>query len=304
MAATGRSGAAGATSFKLNLRKFDMSSVGDDKVVVFIGKRRTGKSYLVRDLMYHNRDIPIGTVVSATESANEFFSQMVPSVFVHDEVTPALLDNVINRQQMIKKRMAKQKATFGSSSIDPRAFLILDDCMYDSRWVKEKWIRYLFMNGRHVNALFMLTMQFPLGITPNLRTNIDYVFILREPNVSNRKRLYEHYAGMFPTFDVFCQVMDQCTENYECLVINNTAQSNKLCDQVFWYKAEQRPEPFKMCAPQFWALAREIEKQQAMAASDDDDDDDEGAAYTDLGAGGQATRKGPLVAVRKSAGVF
>ena len=30
--------------------------------------------------------------------------------------------------------------------------------------------------------------------------------------------------------------MDQCTENYECLVINNNAKSNKLTDQVFWYK--------------------------------------------------------------------
>jgi len=43
---------------------------------------------------------------------------------------------------------------------------------------------------------------------------------------------------MFPTFESFCQVMDQCTENYECLVINNNSKSNKLQDQIFWYKAE------------------------------------------------------------------
>ena len=70
-------------------------------------------------------------------------------------------------------------------------------------------------------------------IPPNLRTNIDFVFILRENYVSNRKRLYEHYAGMFPSFEMFCQVMDQCTENYECLVINNNAKSNKLTDLWF-----------------------------------------------------------------------
>ena len=33
---------------------------------------------------------------------------------------------------------------------------------------------------------------------------------------------------MFPTFDIFCQVMDQCTEDYNCLVINNNAKSNKV----------------------------------------------------------------------------
>jgi hypothetical protein len=54
------------------------------------------------------------------------------------------------------------------------------------------------------------------------------VFILREPNISNRKRLYEQYAGIFPSFEIFCQVMDQCTENFECLVIDNTAQSNRI----------------------------------------------------------------------------
>ena len=81
--------------------------------------------------------------------------------------------------------------------------------------------------------------------------SIDYVFILREPYIANRKRIYENYAGMFPTFESFCQVMDQCTENYECLVINNNAKSNKLTDQVFWYKAEPHDD-FKIGAPSFW----------------------------------------------------
>jgi len=94
-------------------------------------------------------------------------------------------------------------------------------------------------------------MQYALGIPPNLRTNIDYIFILRENYVSNRKRLYEHYAGMFPNFEMFCQVMDQCTENFECLVIHNNAKSNKLTDQVFWYKAEPHDE-VKLGSKEYW----------------------------------------------------
>ena len=39
------------------------------------------------------------------------------------------------------------------------------------------------------------------------------------------------------TFEVFNQVMDQCTENFECLVINNT-KSNKLSDQVFYKRSD------------------------------------------------------------------
>ncbi len=35
----------------LNLRKFDIRSITPDKVCVFIGKRETGKSFLVKDLL-------------------------------------------------------------------------------------------------------------------------------------------------------------------------------------------------------------------------------------------------------------
>ena len=122
------------------------------------------------------------------------------------------------------------------------------------------------MNGRHFKILFIITMQYALGIPPNLRTNIDYVFILRENYMSNRKRLYEHYAGMFPNFEMFCQVMDQCTENYECLVIHNNAKSNKLCDQVFWYKAEIHDE-VKLGSPEYW-------KYSANNSSDENTNDE------------------------------
>jgi hypothetical protein len=50
--------------------------------------------------------------------------------------------------------------------------------------------------------------------------------------------------------------MDQCTENYECLVINNNAKSNKLTDQVFWYKAEPR-EDFKIGGDAYWKYSEE-----------------------------------------------
>ena len=37
----------------LELKKFDMTQIKDDKVVVLIGKRDTGKSFLCRDILYH-----------------------------------------------------------------------------------------------------------------------------------------------------------------------------------------------------------------------------------------------------------
>ena len=245
----------------LELKKFDMKSIqfkpNENKgpVVVLIGKRDTGKSFLVRDLLYYQQDIPIGTVISGTEEGNGFYGKMVPRLFIHNEYNSAIIENILKRQRTVLKQVKTEMETYKRTTIDPRAFVILDDCLYDNTWCRDKLMRLLFMNGRHWKVMLVITMQYPLGIPPTLRTNIDYVFILRENYIANRKRIYENYAGMFPTFESFCQVMDQCTENYECLVINNNSKSNKLNDQVFWYKADNHND-FRLGSKEFWELSK------------------------------------------------
>jgi hypothetical protein len=243
------------------IKKFNINTIRErcemdsrkSPMIVVIGKKDTGKSFLVRDILYNVKDeFPIGTVISATEVANEFFQHMVPSKLIHDKYKPDIVNNVIKRQLAIKTaRNAEKGRNGGNSNIDPRAFLILDDCLYDGSWIREDSTRYMFMNGRHVDVMTIITMQYPLGITPNLRTNVDFIFILRETMIGNRKRIYENFAGMFHTFEMFCQFMDQCTENFECLVVCNGVQSNRLEDQVFWYKAGDH-EPFKLCDDSLW----------------------------------------------------
>lgn len=250
----------------LELKKFDMKSIqfrpGESKgpVVVLIGKRDTGKSFLVRDLLWHQRDIPIGTVISGTEEGNGFYGRMVPRLFIHNEYNSAIIENILKRQRTVLKQMKNEEAMYNRTTIDPRAFVILDDCLYDNTWSRDKLMRLLFMNGRHWKVMLVITMQYPLGIPPTLRTNIDYVFILRENYIANRKRIYENYAGMFPTFEAFCQVMDQCTENYECLVIFNNSKSNKLNDQVFYYKADNHAD-FRLGSREFWELSKGLPEE-------------------------------------------
>jgi len=247
----------------LELKKFNMRDItfkiNDSKgpVVCLIGRRDSGKSYLVKDLLYYHQDIPIGTVIAGTEEGNGFYGKMVPKLFIHNEYKTEIIENVLKRQRQVMKQINKEMETFKKSNIDPRAFVILDDCLYDNSWSRDKMMRLLFLNGRHWKVMLVLTMQYPLGIPPTLRTNIDYVFILREPYIANRKRIYENYAGMFPTFESFCQIMDNCTENYECLVIDNNVKSNKLTDQVKWYKADSHSD-FKLGTKEFWELSKNV----------------------------------------------
>jgi hypothetical protein len=279
-----------AAAKSLALRKFNIQDIKDDKVVVLIGRRETGKSYLTKDILYRHRDIPMGTAISGTEAANGFYSKILPPLFIQNEYKPAIIANIMKRQRALRDAINEEISTKGTSKIDPRFFLILDDCLYDNCWTKDVNIRSVFMNGRHWKILAVFTMQYPLGIPPQLRTNVDFTFILREPYVKNRRIIYENYAGMFPSFEVFCQVMDQCTENFECLVINNNAKSNRIEDMVFWYKADQRPD-FRIGAPEFWSSTpgRPLSTPGASMIRAED-----GLDASDY------KRRGPTVTVRKN----
>lgn len=232
----------------LTLKKFDMKTVPSNASIVLLGKRNTGKSTLVKDTLYHHRNIPYGQVISPTDKANPFYSNFVPKRLIHPEYDRQIIKKFQERQERAKEKFGN---AVGENKKDYRAFIILDDCLANNSWQKDVEMRSLLMNGRHYGIMLLITMQYPLGVGPQLRTNFDIIFILRENIIGNRKRIYDNYAGMFPSFESFCQVMDTCTEDYECLVINNLSQSNDITEQVFWYKADLH-ENYRLCHPQLW----------------------------------------------------
>lgn len=216
----------------------------------------THNSWLVRDIFYHHRNIPSGVVFSGTEEASPFFSDFIPDCFIHSEYDPELIETIMNRQKR-KIREAKLNGLSETGKMTSNnLFIVLDDMLHDAQnWKKDKTIKSIFFNGRHFNFLFVLTMQYAQGIPPELRSNIDYVFIFNEPSVANRKRIYDSYGGAVPSFDHFCNILDACTQDHECLVIKTSGNSSKLSDQVFWYKAEEHHN-FRVGHPKIWNYHR------------------------------------------------
>jgi len=50
--------------------------------------------------------------------------------------------------------------------------------------------------------------------------------------------------------------MDSCTEDFGCIVIHNGSKSNKLEDNVYWYKADNHSD-FRVCCPEAWQFSDE-----------------------------------------------
>lgn len=263
---------------KLELKKFDPSVIKNDSVVVFIGKRNTGKSYCMKDILSYHKNIPVGVVISPTEKANCYFEKFIPKMLIYDEYEPSITKKFLERQIKINKENNDHIKKKGISDIDPRAFLIFDDCLYDKSWINDKYIRSTFMNGRHYKIFFLITMQHAMGLPPVLRGNIDYVFIFRNNIIKEQEKIYHHYAGMCPTFQVFQKILNATTSNYECLVIDNKTQSNKLEDQIKWYKAKENN--FKMCSEELWDLcALEQQKKDMEDICNEDGEDEDNEPY-------------------------
>ena len=229
-------------SSRLRIKKFNIASMPDNVTIAMIAKRASGKSFLTREILYHKQKIPSTIAISKTEKLNKFYGEFIPDIYIYDNYNTSILNRIFARQQKISDDNAERKRE-GKKLKDSRMFLLMDDCMSSKgSWVKEEQILELFFNGRHHKISFILTMQYAIGIPPEMRSNFDYIFLLAEDFISNRKRLYEHYAGMFPSFDVFQQVFTQVTADYGCMVINNRVHSTDITEKVFWYKAKETPE--------------------------------------------------------------
>jgi hypothetical protein len=214
----------------------------DHCTIAMIAKRATGKSFLTREIMYQKRNIASAIAISRTEKLNSFYSEFIPDSYIYSEYDSSILARIYERQAKMNEDN-KKKIKDGKKVKNDSIMLIMDDCMSSKgTWLKDPNILELFFNGRHHHMSFILTMQFSLGIPPELRSNFDYIFLLAEDFPSNRKRLYEHYAGMFPNLQIFEQVFTEITDNFGVMVIDNRIHSKNISDKVYWYRAKEVPE--------------------------------------------------------------
>ena len=224
----------------LPIKEFKLESMCENPAIVMIAKRASGKSWVCRSILKHFKDIPVGLIIAPTEkmATPPFYSDFFPDSYIHYDYKSEIIEKLLVRQDMMIEKTQDREAQ-GRRLVDPRGFILMDDCLSKKgSWQKDQPIMELLFNGRHYRLMYMLTMQFPLGISPELRCNFDYIFLLKEDFYSNLKRLYDHYAGMFPTFDSFRVVFKELTASFGAMVIVNRGACDSFLDKVFWYRAQ------------------------------------------------------------------
>lgn len=240
---------------KLKIREFDLDMIypnhenymneeqGGFKIIV-LGKPATGKSSLIKSLLYAKKNIiPTCMCICGTEDSQGGFAKIMPSSLIYNNFDEDILKKFIVRQKVARKHVKE----------NPWSFLLIDDAVDHPRNMRTPVISSLFKNGRHFKMVMVLSLQYVLDCPPNIRSNTDVTFILREVNLRNRKSIYENYAGIIPSFELFNFLMDEFTKDFTALVIYNQTTSTDWQDCVFYYKADLSVlENFKFGSKDIW----------------------------------------------------
>jgi hypothetical protein len=241
---------------------------GYSPIICFLGSRGSGKSTLVQDIVYYLREIKMGLCQSGTEEGNGFYSKIIHPLFIYNKFEPeALNDLLVHQKKKAKKLTAKGLEL--KHQTEEHVFVILDDLAYDKAMMKEESIREIFFNGRHYGITCIITFQFMMELKPEFRTNIDYVFVCKETKKDNIERLYKYFFGMFDKCADFKKVLNSCTNDYGCLVLDNTSKSERIEDQVFWYKAVLGRE-YRMGAPN-WSKWDDLLKERNTGPEEEEE---------------------------------
>jgi hypothetical protein len=229
---------ASSPEIELNIKRFEPTILehyrrhGRPPKILVLGKSGSGKTSLVQDLLFYIRKIHAGVVVCPTEASLVDYRVMFPEIFIHDRWDSEVIADFLKMQKKIRKT-------------NPRfhQLLMLDDIMYDNKTIlKDESTRFIFMNGRNNNISVIVTMQYCMDITPDIRNQIDFVFALRDNVHANREKLWKNFFGIIPTSDAFHQIMSRCTTGYNAIVLDNNARSGKIEDCIFYYCADSKFE--------------------------------------------------------------
>lgn len=238
----------------LVLRHFEPGNMPFGSTIYVNGKRGTGKTKLIIDLLAFFRNCSHCVVFCPTLEAEKTYAQHVPKLFIFKQWTREAVERIYQAQ-----------IALGESVTDYPCVIVFDDCLFDPSFSKDISTRNLYMNGRHANITVITAGQYMMDLPPAIRTNTDYIFMLAENGRSNREKLYKNFGGIFDKFSDFNDCLQQSTVDYCAMVINNKELSNDVAKVVSYYKATLGLR-FRMGHPSVWEYAQEKQDDEHREA--------------------------------------
>jgi len=229
----------------LEIKQFDIKTfidlrepISNNKsfIGVVIGRRDYGKTHLVKDILHtHNNVYKDKTIFMFNSCYLEEYSNKFTDATVC-EYEPSTVHSIMAKT-FKRQRIEFEKCKINVDTDTPHSIIVFEDCIYDPNWYKDKYIKFLFMNGKFFKFSTLITLQYPISIPCHIQYDFDYIFVFRAPYSSYRKMIWENYLSTIPfSFEDFNTLMDKLLE-YECYVFHITSKSSNLQDIIFLHKS-------------------------------------------------------------------
>lgn len=218
---------------------YDPYDLPDDSIsVTVVGKRRTGKSYLVKDLckkwgMELRRFDEI--YVFTKTAINEWYQEWVPQEYVYDGWDSEKAE-LIWARAMWKTWMKKHHNVGRGAKI----LVICDDLLSDSATHKyDPTLLAFYTAGRHVGiSVIYITQKFK-GTIPAIRDNTDIVFSFNMFNQNESRQLSEEFLGGLNLRTAMeLQDLYANQEQHTCLVVETWRNNRDPAVYLKFYQAE------------------------------------------------------------------
>lgn len=168
------------------VQPFDMNLVKPDYTIAILGKRRTGKSWLLNWIMFNMRGFfPRGICFTRTKF-NGFWSKRMPTRFIHEGYKPQILREFLDEQKEIY--IEKHKNYERNKHVNIRAFIIFDDVISQTNLLRfDETLKAAWTEGRHYEIFVAICSQTVKGVSAELRTNTDMIFTFVQKNGLQRE---------------------------------------------------------------------------------------------------------------------
>lgn len=196
----------------------------------------THNTTFIENMMYILKDrYPVATAFIGTEGAYERFSQILHPLYVRSRYDEEEEKSHILRQKTCAlENGSKHQANY--------AINVLDDVSDDPKIYRTSVMRGLFKLGsQHWHQLLFVGSQYAIDMPPDVRKSVSYVAIFMEPEDQERKKLYNNFGGLAGSYENFCDLMDQLTGDYTCLIFKKRTQTQSLEDNIFWFRGQNLP---------------------------------------------------------------
>jgi energy-coupling factor transporter ATP-binding protein EcfA2 len=205
-----------------NITRFNLSSIRPGSFTIVTGKRASGKTTLIIDILkqlstrVRNNNIYLFT---SDQSSIHQYNENFPNIKCTNDYIEKLLYN--------------------RSKEEEELIFVFEDYSA-SKIVRTNVFERLIIHGRHLNITTIMTHSSEDNIPPRIISNVDYVFSFKENLMSNCKRLFVYFFELFNSYNRFIDVFNAFTNNlYTCLVVDNTHMLNINYSHIFYYNCYQ-----------------------------------------------------------------